>query len=129
MKPENYSKTIYCGKSRRKLQTIALSLGGISKLDEYIYSFEVTIDGPNISENRKLQASSEFDCLTMGTAFFRQSLRLYLINEPKIKFYEKVHEDEFLNLSLDEIFGTMDCIPEDLQIAYEWAKNNGYESI
>lgn len=123
----NVEKEIYCGKSRRKTNSIRMSLIGVKKVSEFEYNFKVVVNSSIVNYDRNLKASSEFDCLNTGLAFFRQALRFLLRDQPNLKFYEEVHNGELLEMTINEIFGTQDCVPEDLQIGYEWALKNGYE--
>lgn len=120
-------KKILCGKSRRKVEAILMLLNGVNKISDSEYSFRVVINSRLMNHERTLKACTEFDCVNTAMAFFRQSLRYLQKDQPILKFYEEVHGGELLELTIDEIFSTQDCVPEDLQIGYEWAMKNGYQ--
>ena len=119
-------KVIKIGKSRRKVKEVVLSINGIYKLPDLNYQFVVRINGMDEEHDRVFQACSVFDCITHGMSYLRYHLRVYLGKNPGKKMYEEIYGGDLLEQNIDEIFGTDDCVPEDLAIAYEWAKKNGY---
>lgn len=123
-----FGKHLFSGKSRRNVNEIKLSIFDIRKIDDFKYCFRVAASGLLESHERTFEACSEFDCLVHGMSFLRQHLRFFVEENPGVKIFEEVYGNELLELSVDEVFGTQDCIPEDLQIAYEWALKNGYET-
>jgi hypothetical protein len=125
MKELEFSTTIKCGNSRRKVEDINLSLGDIKCRDEKNdWTYNVLCSG-KISIEKELEGNSAFDCLTLGLAFLRQSLRSLVTENPKIKFFEEVDGD-LEEITIEDIFWTHDCVTNEMEDMIEWAKENGY---
>lgn len=121
-----FEKKLFSGNSRRKVSEIILSLYGVEQVDDLEWHCRVVVTGDN-HRDATVKGCSAFDALATGMSFLRQSLRMTLRERPETKFYEDL-DGELFEVTIDAVFGTEDCVPEDLQIAYEWAKRHGYES-
>lgn len=129
-------KSLYYGKTRRKVDELWFEMSVINKLCSDHYTIEAEITGfPEIynrsmtrcveieereksetnptypSIKKTIEAWSEFDVLVNAMAYFRQHLRAYIEAHPKIKLYEKI-EGDLEALEIDDIFWTHDCVPD-----------------
>lgn len=104
-----YVVELMCGKTRRKVESITLSLSNIEG-EGSDWTYHVICNGA-ISENRILKGNSAFDCMVLGMAFLRQSLRALKERIPSINFYEET-EGELQKVEIEDIFWVHDCTPE-----------------
>lgn len=129
-------KTIYIGKTRRKVDKVLIEMSRAKVLGEQDHEIDASISGLPQSFNRSLtrfveieerertevspsypklekviHACSEFDVIVLALAYIRQILRHYLEENPNIKLYELV-EGELDALDIDDIFWTHDCVSD-----------------
>lgn len=129
-------KTIYFGKTRRKVNELLLEMSSDRKLGEHDYEIDALIRGfpeqfnrswtrcVEVEEREKneknpsypslqktIEADSEFDAIVSAMAFFRQFLRKYLMENPRTKFYDFMAGNLEI-LEIDDIFWTHDCVPD-----------------
>lgn len=126
MKELEFNTSIKCGNSRRKVEDIYLSFGDIKcRGENNDWTYRVFCSG-KISEDKELEGNSAFDCVTLGMAFLRQSLRALQRENPKIKFYEE-YDGDLEEIKFEDVFWTHDCITDEMEEMIEWAKDNGFE--
>lgn len=129
-------KSIYYGRTRRKVDEVWFEMSAINRLSSDHFTIEAEITGfPEIynrsmtrcveieereksetnptypSIKKTIEAWSEFDVLVNAMAYFRQHLRAFIETDPKIKLYEKV-EGNLEALEINDIFWTHDCAPD-----------------
>jgi hypothetical protein len=129
-------KSIYYGKTRRKVDELLFEMSTINTLSPEHFTIEAEITGfPELynrsmtrcveieerensktnptypSINKTIEAWSEFDVLIDAMAYFRQHLRNFIEVDPKIKLFEKI-EGNLETLEVDDIFSTHDCVPD-----------------
>lgn len=119
------AKKIQSGKSKRKTEVLGLNISEIRQDANNGWVCNASCDGV-ITAEKELQGACAFDCLILGIAFLRQSIRDLIAQDPTIKFFDE-DEDGLFEVSVEDIFWTHDCIPEEMEIAYEWAKKNGFQ--
>lgn len=105
----NYTIELKCGNSRRKVENLVLSLGGITGKDND-WTYDVACSGA-ISITETQQANSPFDCIVLGLAYLRQTLRRYSKENPKLKYYVEI-EGQLEEHSIEDVFWTHDCAPD-----------------
>lgn len=130
-------KTIYIGKTRRKVSEVSFEMSQVQKVDSSDFKINASIVGfpeqfnrnltpgivvqekeknePNPSYSslfKEIEASCEFDSLVLAMAYFRQMLRLYLEQNSGIKLFE-LFEGNLEALEFDDIFWTHDCVPDE----------------
>lgn len=126
MEKLEFNTSFMCGKSRRKVEDVYLSFGDIKPLgEEARWTCKVFCSG-RISVDKELDGNSAFDCVTLGMAFLRQSLRALQSENPGIKFYEEC-DGELEEITVEDIFWTHDCITDEVEEMVAWAKDNGFK--
>ena len=116
---------IKVGNNKRSTEGLSLCLMDIRRISKNAWTYHVICSGA-ISEDRILEANSQFDCIILGLAFLRQALRQLLETNPKLKFYEET-EGNLEEITIEDIFWTHDCITDDMEDMITWAKQNGYK--
>jgi len=119
-----FSTLIKCGNSRRKVEDIYLEIKDIKCVGGDIWQYHVVLQGA-INEDKVLDGNSCFDCLVLGLAFLRQSLRMLKQDNPKIKFFEIIDKD-LEEITIEDIFCTHDCITDEMEDMMDWATKHGY---
>jgi len=119
------TKTLKCGKTRRKLQEITLSSSFKRENDKNIYVITFCVSGA-FDFKRSVEEFELFDAIKTGYAGLRQALRYFKNENPTIKFYEDV-DGELLEQTIEDIFWTHDCITDEMQSMIDWATANGYQ--
>jgi hypothetical protein len=109
-----YKISLFYGLSRRKTYPLDLSLSEIIQNDSSeTWTYRVIYSGAEHID-KTLEGNSAFDCLTLGLAFLRQSLRRLLEDQPGTIFYFE-NAGKLEEMSVDDIFWTHDCIPEEIE--------------
>ena len=129
-------KTIYIGKTRRKVIEVIFEMSRANVLSEQDYKIDASVTGlpdqfnrswtpcveieerekieenPSYSNlNKVIEACSEFDVIVLALAYFRQILRQYIEENPTVKIFELI-EGNLESLEIDDIFWTHDCVPD-----------------
>ena len=135
IKNMNINKSLFYGKSRRKVEQITLDMSSPELVDgRYIVNAMVSglpdefnrsrttlveigkLEGIGKKSNypslkMTVDGLTEFDAIVMGLAFLRQSLRSFIESSPSSKIYGKYGEDLEV-LEIEDIFWTHDCLPD-----------------
>lgn len=102
-----YTIHLKCGKTKRKVENITLSLSNIrGKGDRWTY--DVSCVG-SISAKESLDGNSAFHCVVLGLAYLRQSIRRHQRDNPELKYYFEF-DGELDEHSIEDIFWTHDCV-------------------
>ncbi|WP_204902952.1 hypothetical protein, partial [Microbulbifer mangrovi] len=104
-----YVTELRYGKTRKKVEPLTLSLSDIKGKGNN-WTYRVVCSGA-ICENRTLEGNSAFDCIVLGMAFLRQSLRTLKERNPGLNFYEEI-EGRLEKVEIEDIFWVHDCVPE-----------------
>lgn len=118
------TKSIKCGKTRRKLEDITLTAAFEITADN-IYNVTFSSNG-EITFSRSVQEFNLFDAIKIGYAGLRQLLSHYQNENPTIKFFEEI-DGELIEQTIQDIFWTHDCVSDEMQDMINWAKDNGYK--
>lgn len=126
MSNKEHVYSVKCGTSRRKVETINMSVGEpYCKGDDNDWIVECSISG-FFSDAKAVQGRSHFDCLVCGMAYLRQMLRLYKSQSSNMKFYFEF-DGELDELTIEDIFMTHDCITNEMEEMMDWAKKHGFQ--
>ncbi|MDN3648425.1 hypothetical protein QWZ13_05830 [Reinekea marina] len=74
-----------------------------------------------------IEARSHFDCLMCGAAFLRQTLRLIMDLNSKLKLFFEF-DGKLDEITIDDIFMTHDCVTNEIEDMVDWALENGYKA-
>ena len=131
----NINKSLYYGKSRRKVERISLDMSKPELVDgRYVVNASASglpdefnrsrTSGAEVSKLERLgkkatcpslksivDGLTEFDAIVLGLAFLRQTLRSFIESSTSTKIYEKYGEDLEV-LEIEYIFWTHDCVPD-----------------
>lgn len=119
------TKTLKCGKTRRKLEELTLSSSFKRDTEKNLYVITFSVNGAFHFE-RSVEEIELFDAIKIGYAGLRQALRHFKKENPSVKFFEDI-EGELLEQTVEDIFWTHDCITDEMQSMIDWAKEKGYQ--
>ena len=104
-------KHLKCGISKRKVEELTIQATISEKTDRKFYEVSYSVTGLEFL-SKTLEEDDLFSAVTIGIAGLRQSLRIMLEQNPKLKFYEE-RQNELIELSFEDIFWIHDCTNED----------------
>ena len=101
---------IKVGNNKRSTEGLSLCLMDIRRISKNAWTYHVICSGA-ISEDRILEANSQFDCIILGLAFLRPAFRQIVETNQKLKFYKET-ESILEENTKEDIFSTQEIIKD-----------------